>query len=611
MLAGEAKADMPPTSDTVLLFYMYLYVKQQAHSSYETLTSPNATLPFTQSSLTLASPPSPHCTSPPSPSTPPVSPGEADDLVAWYRELTGGLCLFGRVLVSHQGVNGTVSGGAAATAQFEAAVEAFALGGPGGRQLFRGVHWKRSGCGADGEPPFPDLRVRLVKEIVSSGGTIDVDVTAGGEHLSPGEWHAALARAEADDNLVVLDVRNRWEHEVGHFTDAAGRAAIHPNMRNFTQFREYVDAEGPELFGGKKVLMYCTGGIRCETASAYLRSTGLCAEVCQLQGGIHNYVESFNDKVAGEVVVGEAVVEAAVGEAAVVEAAVVEAAVVEAAGEAAAGGAVADVGLAGGDEAIEEGSAHAVGEEGKGEALFDRDDKEDEQKGYFLGKNFVFDRRVAMAGSRSEGKDGAVVGRCSECATTFDELCGDRVCTVCVCPVLVCEECRQGVAVEVPSDVPEAPLITMLRYEWYCQEHAPLRNMFHHFLDVFSVAALRQQKACIVAALDNKTRVAQITKKLLRRQLARQIGKLDERVRAIVNAGAPVRDPHGPRRCRNCAKESCSGRCWGFWKPPPAASAAAAAPPPAAAAAAAAATDAGLEGTGGPRSAAATAVHTE
>lgn len=59
---------------------------------------------------------------------------------------------------------------------------------------------------------------------------------------------------------------------------------IKTDMRNFTQFKDYIDTKGPELFENKKVLMYCTGGIRCETASAYLLSTGIAAEVCQLEG---------------------------------------------------------------------------------------------------------------------------------------------------------------------------------------------------------------------------------------------------------------------------------------------------------------------------------------
>merc|ERR1711991_499868 len=67
-------------------------------------------------------------------------------------------------------------------------------------------------------------------------------------------------------------------------------------MRNFTQFKHYIDDVGPEMLNGKRVLMYCTGGIRCETASAYVRSKGLAKDVCQLSGGIHRYCEKYGDK---------------------------------------------------------------------------------------------------------------------------------------------------------------------------------------------------------------------------------------------------------------------------------------------------------------------------
>ena len=64
----------------------------------------------------------------------------------------------------------------------------------GPRALFAGMHWKRSQCVAGDLPPFPDLRVRRVAEIVSSGGQIDVDVRAGGQHITPARWHKILAQ---------------------------------------------------------------------------------------------------------------------------------------------------------------------------------------------------------------------------------------------------------------------------------------------------------------------------------------------------------------------------------------------------------------------------------
>ena len=212
-------------------------------------------------------------------------------LIASQQELCTRLHLYGRVLISEQGVNGTLAGTTLETSTYEKELEAYLWKD---YALFNTIQWKRSSCI---QLPFPDLRVRRVQEIVSSGGTLPwsvVDPTQpgqGGTHLLPTEFHRVLNEATPDDNLIILDVRNRWEHAVGHFTDAAGRSAIHPNMRNFTQFKDYIDSKGSTLFKNKKVLMYCTGGIRCETASAYLVSTGIAKEVCQLQGGIHEYCE--------------------------------------------------------------------------------------------------------------------------------------------------------------------------------------------------------------------------------------------------------------------------------------------------------------------------------
>ena len=119
------------------------------------------------------------------------------------------------------------------------------------------------------------------------------DVVETGTHLEPAQFHELLSQAKDADDLVVLDVRNRFEYAIGRFRDAVGREAVHPCMRNFTQFRDFIDREGQQQLKGKRVAMYCTGGIRCESASAYLRSKGLAKEVYQLHGGIHKYCEAF------------------------------------------------------------------------------------------------------------------------------------------------------------------------------------------------------------------------------------------------------------------------------------------------------------------------------
>jgi rhodanese-related sulfurtransferase len=101
-------------------------------------------------------------------------------------------------------------------------------------------------------------------------------------HLSPAEFHAALN----EPNVVVIDVRNKNEYEIGHFENA-----VNPSTRTFAEFPRFVQ-NNLSNFKDKKVLMYCTGGIRCEKASLFLKENGL-QEVYQLNGGIHRYIEAF------------------------------------------------------------------------------------------------------------------------------------------------------------------------------------------------------------------------------------------------------------------------------------------------------------------------------
>ena len=167
--------------------------------------------------------------------SPTLTDPQVQQLVHDQQQLCARLQLTGRVLISEQGVNGTLAGTTPNTTTYEHNVEHY-------HNLFTHIQWKRSPATT---PPFPDLRVRRVKEIVSSGNTLPWHVAnpqKGGLHLTPQAFHNVLEQARPDDNLVILDVRNRWEHAVGHFTDAAGRAAVHPNMRNFTQVRHTVGA---------------------------------------------------------------------------------------------------------------------------------------------------------------------------------------------------------------------------------------------------------------------------------------------------------------------------------------------------------------------------------
>jgi UPF0176 protein len=182
--------------------------------------------------------------------------------------------LRGSVLVAPEGVNGMVAGTVAQLDAFEAALLAM--------PSFAGMPFKRSECKT---APFKKMKVRRKKEIVPLGIS-GVDVTAGtGINVSPAEWRELIRQ----DDVVLLDNRNSFEFRLGRFHNA-----IDPGVANFRDFPEYVQAHVAEWKAtGKRVAMYCTGGIRCEKTSAWMREFDL--PVYQLEGGILNYFKQLPD----------------------------------------------------------------------------------------------------------------------------------------------------------------------------------------------------------------------------------------------------------------------------------------------------------------------------
>ncbi|XP_034454980.1 thiosulfate sulfurtransferase/rhodanese-like domain-containing protein 2 [Hippoglossus hippoglossus] len=212
--------------------------------------------------------------------------GQVEDpqvICAWQKALCEKLHLTGKVRVASEGVNGTVGGTNMATDIY---ISAMCL-----HPCFRMERedFKTSDGGAE---CFTDLRVGVYKEIVPMG--VDPDVISyqlAGIHLEPEEFHkeveALLTTGDLCTDTILLDCRNFYESKIGQFTQC-----LAPNIRKFSYFPDYID-QNLELFRDKKVLMYCTGGIRCERGSAYLRSKDVCKEVYQLKGGIHKYMERF------------------------------------------------------------------------------------------------------------------------------------------------------------------------------------------------------------------------------------------------------------------------------------------------------------------------------
>ncbi|KAM6289325.1 thiosulfate sulfurtransferase/rhodanese-like domain-containing protein 2 [Aegotheles albertisi] len=213
---------------------------------------------------------------------------DPEKLCAWQEALCQHLHLTGKVRVASEGINGTVGGSKVATSLY---IEVM-LSQPLFKDILCQEDFKSSAGGAH---CFPDLRVGVFKEIVPMG--IDPKIVSykeTGIHLSPQEFHREVEQylsqaSQGQSDTILLDCRNFYESKIGHF-----QGCLAPDIRKFSYFPSYVD-ENLEVFKDKRVLMYCTGGIRCERGSAYLRSKAVCREVYQLKGGIHKYLEEFPD----------------------------------------------------------------------------------------------------------------------------------------------------------------------------------------------------------------------------------------------------------------------------------------------------------------------------
>jgi len=137
----------------------------------------------------------------------------------------------------------------------------------------------------DDEHPFHKLKVKLKPEIIAMGiGFMDIE-NLKGEYIETKDWDNFISR----EDVVVVDTRNDYEVEVGTF-----EGAIDPLTETFKQFPKWVEANR-KLLEGKKVAMYCTGGVRCEKSTAYLKSQGF-KDVYHLKGGILQYLEDTGNK---------------------------------------------------------------------------------------------------------------------------------------------------------------------------------------------------------------------------------------------------------------------------------------------------------------------------
>jgi UPF0176 protein len=177
--------------------------------------------------------------------------------------------LTGAILIAGEGINGTVAGPATVIEQFEIWLKL---------QPYGAFNYKHSFCAT---PPFARFKVQVKAEIVQMG-VRDINVI---DHrpksLNPREWSELLDQ----DNVVVIDNRNRFEFRLGHF-----KGAINPDVNHFKDFPSFIKSHIPTWQAeGKKIAMYCTGGIRCDKTSAWMAQEGLDTFV--LDGGILSFFE--------------------------------------------------------------------------------------------------------------------------------------------------------------------------------------------------------------------------------------------------------------------------------------------------------------------------------
>lgn len=174
----------------------------------------------------------------------------------------------GRILVAPEGINGTLSGTKAATERYMEMMLA--------DERFKDTYFKIDESAGHA---FKKLFVRPRTELVALHLAEDIDPhQLTGNYLEPQAFREALL----DDETIVIDARNDYEYDLGHF-----RGAVRPAIRNFRELPEWI-RENKEQFMDKKIVTYCTGGIRCEKFSGWLLREGF-EDVAQLHGGIAAY----------------------------------------------------------------------------------------------------------------------------------------------------------------------------------------------------------------------------------------------------------------------------------------------------------------------------------
>ena len=195
-----------------------------------------------------------------------------EELIGYFRGLCEALDLKGRILIGSEGINAGVSGKADGVETFKRKVHE--------NRSFKNLTFREHPVK---ENSYHKLVVKIRNEIITLGVEVDMAKTA--EHISPETLKKWL---DKNEDFVILDARNNYEAEIGKFKNS-----IALPIKNFSEFPKALQSISD--LKDKKIVTYCTGGIRCEKATALMKSKGF-KQVFQLEGGIINYVNKFPGK---------------------------------------------------------------------------------------------------------------------------------------------------------------------------------------------------------------------------------------------------------------------------------------------------------------------------
>ncbi len=197
-----------------------------------------------------------------------------EDIQVPLKSFLESLGVRGTLLLAREGINGTISG---ARDSIEKVLDYLQSD-----VRFLELEYKYS---YSKKPPFKRLKVKLKKEIVTMGlSEIDPNKSVG-TYVKPKDWNNLIN----DPDVILIDTRNNYEYEIGSF-----KGAINPNTETFREFPSFTK-NSLKQYQDKKIAMFCTGGIRCEKSTAYLKSEGF-ENVFHLHGGILKYLEEVKEE---------------------------------------------------------------------------------------------------------------------------------------------------------------------------------------------------------------------------------------------------------------------------------------------------------------------------